>query len=231
MDSHGRVPRVKKNEQENHQNKLVMLLDNKSSNKEQLARELSVLSSTDNEYSKESTPILPLPKLSELGTLPKYEMLAIEFLKKDKSTSFAQRRIKEEWCMRYLGQHARLEDGVDVDDRSPYPRASTRIGTKHQATYIPECDGHPLVYYDVDKPQKKKNGNGSSSSSRRSKSKSVEDQDLKQVKLAVPQEYADVDPKEYPAWLQPRPKGYIERGVDDGDGETCTLLWKSSEKT
>ncbi|KAF6071573.1 PHD-finger family protein [Candida albicans] len=188
---------------------------NKSSNKEQLARELSVLSSTDNEYSKESTPISPSPKLSELGTLPKYEMLAIEFLKKDKSTSFAQRRIKEEWCMRYLGQHARLEDGVDVDDRSPYPRASTRIGTKHQATYIPECDGHPLVYYDVDKPQKKKNGNGSSSSSRRSKSKSVEDQDLKQVKLAVPQEYADVDPKEYPAWLQPRPKGYIERGVDD----------------
>lgn len=224
------APCAKKNEQENHQNKLVMLLDNKSSNKEQLARELSVLSSTDNEYSKESTPILPLPKLSELGTLPKYEMLAIEFLKKDKSTSFAQRRIKEEWCMRYLGQHARLEDGVDVDDRSPYPRASTRIGTKHQATYIPECDGHPLVYYDVDKPQKKKNGNGSSSSSRRSKSKSVEDQDLKQVKLAVPQEYADVDPKEYPAWLQPRPKGYIERGVDDGDGETCTLLWKSSEK-
>lgn len=224
------APCAKKNEQESHQNKLVMLLDNKSSNKDQLAKELSVLSSTDNEYSKESTPILPSPKFSELGTLPKYEMLAIEFLKNDKSTSFAQRRIKEEWCMRYLGQHARLEDGVDVDDRSPYPRASTRIGTKHQATYIPECDGHPLVYYDVDKPQKKKNGNGSNSSSRRSKSKSFEDQDLKQVKLTVPKEYADVDPKEYPAWLQPRPKGYIERGVDDGDGETCTLLWKSSEE-
>lgn len=46
------------------------------------------------------------------------------------------------------------------------------------------------------------------------------------VKLPIPDELKDTLPKEYPQWLQPRPKGYIERGVDDGEGVTCSLMWK-----
>lgn len=221
---------TKKHELQYHQKKLVMLSDNKSSNQDQLASELSVLSSLEAELSREPTPASREASVTSSSTLPKYENLAIEFLRKDKDTTFKQRRIKEEWCMRYLGQYARLEDGVDVDDRSPYPRASTRIGAKHQAVYIPECDGHPIVYYDVEKPQKKKT-NGGSQNSKRPRSKNVPEEIVEEpVKLVVPEEYKDVDPKEYPSWLQPRPKGYIERGVDDGEGETCTLLWKTRDE-
>ncbi|EMG47050.1 SNT2 E3 ubiquitin-protein ligase SNT2 [Candida maltosa Xu316] len=219
---------TKKHELEYHQKKIVMLSDNKSSNQDQLASELSVLSSLEAEVSQEEY----LPVSQEItetvkGSLPKYEILAIDFLQKDKSNSFEQRRLKEEWSMRYLGQYARLEDGVDLDDRSPYPRASTRIGTRHQAAYVPECDDHPIVYYDVEKPQPKKKSNGNSN--KRPKSRNT-DELVDLPKLEVPKEFEDTDPKDYPAWLQPRPKGYIERGVDDGDGETCTLLWKNSSK-
>ncbi|RCK56192.1 E3 ubiquitin-protein ligase SNT2 [Candida viswanathii] len=221
---------TKKHELEYHQKKLVMLSDNKSSNQDQLASELSVLSSLEAELSREPTPASREQSVVNNSTLPKYENLAIEFLHKDKGNTFMQRRVKEEWCMRYLGQYARLEDGVDVDDRSPYPRASTRIGTKHQAVYIPECDGHPIVYYDVDKPQKKK-PSGGNQNNKRPRSKNTPEEVVEEpVKLEVPKEYADINPKEYPSWLQPRPKGYIERGVDDGEGETCTLLWKNRQE-
>lgn len=36
------------------------------------------------------------------------------------------------WPYRYLGIHCRVEDALDYDDRI-YPRASSRLGPKHQA--------------------------------------------------------------------------------------------------
>lgn len=150
--------------------------------------------------------------------LPKYELMAQEFLKSDK-LSFEERRLKEEWCMRYLGMHSKLEDAVDLEDRSPYPRASTRIGPKHQAHHIPEYIDHPIVYYD---------GKQETGKTNKRQKKVAASEEVKP--LPVPEEYANVNPKDYPQWLQPRPKGYIERGVDDGEGETCTLLWKSRQE-
>lgn len=77
-----------------------MLSDNKSSNQDQLASELSVLSSLEAELSREPTPASRESSVVNGMTLPKYENLAIEFLRKDKDNTFIQRRIKEEWSMR-----------------------------------------------------------------------------------------------------------------------------------
>lgn len=200
-----------------HAKRLLMLsADNKLLNEDDLVLELSALE-----------PVPPqneLPLLLRLETpvdhVPVYEAKAREFLAQDSENSFNQRRLQEEWLMRYLGMHARLEDGVDVDDRNPYPRALTRLGGRHQASLVPECNDHPVVYYDRKTTAKPKKAGG------RRKNK-AEEEELKP--LPVPEEYVDTPPSQYPEWLQPRPKGYIERGVDDGDGETCTLLWKSLE--
>ncbi|KAI5958583.1 SNT2 [Candida theae] len=213
---------TKKHEIEYHQKKILMLShDNKSSNQESLEEELGALGSLEAEVEDLSKTQSVDACTNASAVLPRYELMAKEFLEDDANVTFEERRLKEEWCMRYLGLNAKLEEAVDLDDKSPYPRASTRVGAKHQAVYIPECNGHPIVYYDEEKSPKKKTQNN--------KSKGKEKQDEIQ-KLLIPKEYQDVDPREYPSWLQPRPKGYIERGVDDGAGVTCTLLWKSSEK-
>ncbi|KAG5420075.1 SNT2 [Candida metapsilosis] len=212
---------TKKHEIEYHQNKILMLShDNKSSNQESLEEELSALGSLEAEV-QDLSRAQSVEATDTRAVLPRYEIMAKEFLENDASVTFEERRLKEEWCMRYLGLNAKLEEAVDLDDKSPYPRASTRVGTKHQAVYIPECNDHPIVYYDEEKSPKKKQPNN--------KSKAKDKQD-EFKKLLVPKEYRDVDPRDYPEWLQPRPKGYIERGVDDGAGVTCTLLWKSSER-
>ncbi|EAZ63686.2 putative PHD type zinc finger protein with BAH domain-containing protein [Scheffersomyces stipitis CBS 6054] len=210
---------TKRHDIEYHKKKMLMLShDNKSSNASQLTKELDALKSAIIEDT-ESTPGGEDDETQII--LPKFETMAIDFLLNDADLTLEQRRLKEEWPMRYLGMHARLEDGVDIDDRSPYPRASTRLGAKHQATNIPEFYDHPIEYYDVDKPNSKKvKSNGK---------KNNHDNKEPMEKLVVPDEYKDLSPKEYPQWLQPRPKGYVERGVDDGEGMTCTLLWKSSD--
>lgn len=231
------APCNKKHEMEYQSKRLLMLSsDNKSSNEKEL--EAAAVDGPDSEAetvdrSESAGPPLSSSLSSNLASalasatdsdspddrlLPKYEIVATEFLRKDSGNTLEQRRLQEEWNMRYLGMHSRLEDGVDIDDRSPYPRASTRLGPKHQATNIPEYENHPIVYYDTEpstnltrkKPSKKKKV----------------DEDLKVVKLPLPKQFVDVPPKEFPQWLQPRPKGYIERGVDDGEGITATLLWK-----
>lgn len=155
--------------------------------------------------------------------LPKYEIKAQEFLHSDNAITLEQRRLREEWSMRYLGLHARLEDGVDLEDRSPYPRASTRLGAKNQAINLPEYNGHPIVYYDP-QPSKIRKNAASASSKKTTGSKSEIN-----CTLLVPKKFTDVPVLEYPDWLQPRPKGYIERGIDDGPHCTSTLLWKPME--
>lgn len=210
---------TKKHELEYQSKKMVMLShDNRSSNE----REISEVSDT-----MLSSPEEPeeAPKKSPEISLPKYEIMAKDFLIADADLSVEDRRLKEEWSMRYLGIHTRLEDAVDLDDRSPYPRASTSLGPKYQASNVPEYIDHPIVYYDDGKAGE--NGKKKAPGKRGAKKKTVEEETKR---LPLPKEFQDVPPKEFPQWLQPRPKGYIERGVDDGEGETCTLLWKNREE-
>lgn len=48
------------------------------------------------------------------------------------------------WQFRYLGIHCKVEDALDYDDRI-YPRASLRLGPRHQAN-IPSWPGRPIEY-------------------------------------------------------------------------------------
>lgn len=205
---------TKKHEVAHHKKKILMLShDNRSTN----AGEISSFTDVD-ELVEEKTP-----ESSDATLLPKYEQMAIDYLKKDAALSTADRRLKEEWSLRYLGLHVRLEDAVDPEDRTPYPRASTSLGTRYQASNIPQFEDHPIVYYDP----KKTAATTKKKTPKKPTKKKAEDEALKE--MPVPPEYADTPAKDYPHWLQPRPKGYIERGVDDGTGETCTLLWRTPE--
>jgi len=159
--------------------------------------------------------------------LPLYEELAKVFLQRDSELSLQDRRNQEEWVYRYLGMHAKLEDALDLQDR-PYPRAASRLGSKHQLTGVQDWFGHIVQYYDNSElpeeyqkatAHKKKKVDG-----RKKKNTSEEpEEDLKP--LAVPNEFKDMNPNEFPPWLQERPKGYIERGGED----TSTLMWKQPE--
>lgn len=208
---------TKKHELEHQSKKMLMLShDNRSTNEEELSSSLI-------------DPVLPPvtaadhPKKLAENFLPKYEQMAIEYLNKDALVSALERRLREEWNIRYLGLHARLEEAVDPFDRSYYPRVSTSLGQRYQVSNIPECNGHPIVYYDPDKSAAEKNKKKSSGNKKPAKKK-VEADTVKE--LPIPKDYQGINPKDFPSWLQPRPKGYIERGVDDGAGETCTLMWK-----
>ena len=53
---------------------------------------------------------------------------------------FAQANM---WPWRYLGIHCRVEDVLQFDDRAIYPRASSRLGPRHQANFA-EWYGQPV---------------------------------------------------------------------------------------
>ncbi|KAK2813269.1 hypothetical protein FQN49_008313, partial [Arthroderma sp. PD_2] len=113
------------------------------------------------------------------------------------------------WQFRYLGIHCRVEDALDYDDRI-YPRASSRLGTRHQANVVPWY-GHPVEYF---KPAE-------------TKRKYMRSGPKKEVKLSkealAAQEAERAERALRPKWIQEAPPGYIPRGEDEAitvDGKT-----------
>lgn len=113
------------------------------------------------------------------------------------------------WPYRYLGMHCKPEDALDYDDRI-YPRASTRIGPRNQAT-VGAWPGRPVQY--VKPPETKKNGK----------------KDAKQAKEAQAALEAEKARRgERPKWIQNMPPGYTARGEDFDEGDpncTATPIW------
>ncbi|PNY29345.1 Lid2 complex component snt2 [Tolypocladium capitatum] len=110
------------------------------------------------------------------------------------------------WPWRYLGMHCKPEDALDYDDRI-YPRASTRIGPRHQANVGP-WPGRPVEYV---KPAEAKRGP-------RGPKMSKEAQDAEKALRG-----------KRPKWVQDQPPGYLARGEDRDENDpkaTSTLLWK-----
>ncbi|EFR03046.1 hypothetical protein MGYG_06045, partial [Nannizzia gypsea CBS 118893] len=105
------------------------------------------------------------------------------------------------WQFRYLGIHCRVEDALDYDDRI-YPRASSRLGSRHQANVVPWY-GHPVEYF---KPVE-------------TKRKYVRSGPKKEVKLSkealAAQEADRAERASRPKWVQEVPPGYIARGEDE----------------
>ncbi|KAJ4268375.1 putative PHD type zinc finger protein with BAH domain-containing protein [Fusarium torreyae] len=109
------------------------------------------------------------------------------------------------WPYRYLGMHCKPEDALDYDDRI-YPRASTRIGPRNQATVLP-WPGQPVEY--VKPLEMKKNGK-------------------KDAKFQAALEAEKASRGKRPKWVQDMPPGYTVRGEDhDEDDPNCTAkpMW------
>jgi hypothetical protein len=114
------------------------------------------------------------------------------------------------WPYRYLGIHCKVEDALDYDDRI-FPRASTRLGPRHQANVVPWY-GRPVVYV---KPLEFK--------------KSGRKNDKANKEMLAAMEAERIKKEKRPKWIQDTPPGYIERGGDYDDDDprsTSTLLWK-----
>lgn len=59
------------------------------------------------------------------------------------SPTQAEIALAKQWPMRYLGIHCRVEDALQYDDRAIYPRASSRLGPRHQAI-VTDWPGRPV---------------------------------------------------------------------------------------
>ncbi|KAK0731604.1 hypothetical protein B0H67DRAFT_80010 [Lasiosphaeris hirsuta] len=111
------------------------------------------------------------------------------------------------WPYRYLGIHCKVEDALDYDDRI-FPRASTRLGPRHQAIVLP-WPGRPVEY--VKPLEIKKSGRKDGKLN-------------KEQQAALEAERAKRETR--PKWVQDEPPGWVQRGGDD----TITLLYKPPEE-
>ncbi|KAL4808673.1 hypothetical protein BDV18DRAFT_88510 [Aspergillus unguis] len=106
------------------------------------------------------------------------------------------------WPYRYLGIHCRVEDALDYDDRI-YPRASSRLGPRHQAIVNP-YPGRPIEYV---KPIEIKKKYMKSSGGRR------DNRLTKETIAAI--ESAKKEKANRPSWVMDEPPGFIRRGEDE----------------
>lgn len=125
------------------------------------------------------------------------------------------------WPMRYLGIHSRVEDALQYDDRAIYPRASSRLGPRHQAN-VSMWPGRPV---ELVKPAEiKKRYNTKNPSHKK---------DGKLTKETIAALEADREERaKRPKWVQDEPPGYVARGEDyDEDDPRCTatLLHRTPE--
>ncbi|KPI38784.1 Lid2 complex component snt2 [Cyphellophora attinorum] len=106
------------------------------------------------------------------------------------------------WPWRYLGVHSRVEDALDYDDRI-YPRASSRLGPRHQAN-VNIWHGRPV---ELVKPADIKKKYQKSAGSKK---------DGKMSKETLAQLEAERDQRQKrPKWVLDEPVGYIARGHDE----------------
>lgn len=118
------------------------------------------------------------------------------------------------WPYRYLGVHCRVEDALDYDDRI-YPRASSRLGPRHQANVI-LWHGRPVeLVKPADIKKKYVKGGGK--------------KDAKLSKETLAALEADKLAREKrPKWVMDEPVGYVHRGEDhsnDDPKNTAKLLF------
>ena len=113
------------------------------------------------------------------------------------------------WPYRYLGMHCKPDDALDYDDRI-YPRASTRIGPRHQAIVGP-WTGQPAPFA---QPDARRSGKKDNKANKDPQSGQDSDKNRKGKKGRGQQDQSLI---------------YYERGGDSNDLDptsTLTLTWK-----
>ncbi|KAF2163885.1 hypothetical protein M409DRAFT_25661 [Zasmidium cellare ATCC 36951] len=143
--------------------------------------------------------------------------IADDMIVDDHPATQAEIALAKMWPMRYLGIHARVEDALQYDDRAIYPRASSRLGPRHQAN-VSMWHGRPV---ELVKPAEiKKRYNKAPAGKKEGK--------LTKETLAAIE--ADREEKaKRPKWVQDEPAGYVARGEDyDAKDPRCTakLMFK-----
>ena len=123
----------------------------------------------------------------------------------------AEIALAKMWPMRYLGIHARVEDALQYDDRAIYPRASSRLGPRHQAN-VNMWHGRPV---ELIKPAEIK---------KRYMKAGAQKKETKLTKETLAAIEADKEEKaKRPKWVQDEPAGYVARGEDyDAKDPRCT---------
>lgn len=120
------------------------------------------------------------------------------------------------WLFRYLGIHCKVEDALDYDDRI-YPRASSRLGPRHQAIVV-SWPGRPVEYVKPIEVKRKYVKGG------------YQKKDTKPPKETMAALDADKAAREdRPKWVMDEPPGYITRGEDydnDDPNNTAKLLFQ-----
>ena len=114
----------------------------------------------------------------------------------------AEIALAKMWPMRYLGIHCRVEDALQYDDRAIYPRASSRLGPRHQAN-VNVWHGQPVEFVkpaEIKKRYVKAAGN------------KKEGKLSKETVAAIEADKAEKAKR--PKWVMDEPPGYVRRGED-----------------
>jgi hypothetical protein len=114
----------------------------------------------------------------------------------------AEIALAKMWPMRYLGIHARVEDALQYDDRAIYPRASSRLGPRHQAN-VNVWHGHPV---ELVKPAEIKKRYVKAAGNKK------EGKLSKETVAAIEADKAEKATR--PKWVMDEPPGYVRRGED-----------------
>ncbi|KAJ4987413.1 BAH domain-containing protein [Stagonosporopsis vannaccii] len=114
----------------------------------------------------------------------------------------AEIALAKMWPMRYLGIHCRVEDALQYDDRAIYPRASSRLGPRHQAN-VNVWHGQPVEFV---KPAEIKKRYVKSTSNKK------EGKLTKETVAAIEADKAEKAKR--PKWVMDEPVGYVRRGED-----------------
>ncbi|KAK7522769.1 uncharacterized protein IWZ02DRAFT_253549 [Phyllosticta citriasiana] len=127
----------------------------------------------------------------------------------DHPATQAEIALAKMWPMRYLGIHCRVEDALQYDDRAIYPRASSRLGPRHQAN-VNVWHGRPVELVKPSEARKRFRAAGHK-----------KDNKAKESAQAVEAERAEKAKR--PKWVQDEPPGYVRRGEDfPNDDPRCT---------
>jgi hypothetical protein len=137
----------------------------------------------------------------------------------DHPATQAEIALAQMWPMRYLGIHCRVEDALQYDDRAIYPRASSRLGPRHQAN-VNVWHGRPVELVKTAEIKKRYMKGGAKKEGKLSK------------ETVAALEADRVEKAKRPKWVQDEPVGYVARGEDYPNNDprcTAKLLFKMPE--
>jgi hypothetical protein len=171
------------------------------------------------EEEEPAPPEEALPLISNTTTRAPSPSESDEMIIDDHPATQAEIALAQMWPMRYLGIHCRVEDALQYDDRAIYPRASSRLGPRHQAN-VNVWHGRPVELVKAAEIKKRYMKGGAKKEGKLSK------------ETVAALEADRVEKAKRPKWVQDEPTGYVARGEDYPNNDprcTAKLIFKMPE--